>query len=259
MPIQTNTPSPLVNPHLEGGAFFWPAGRVGVLLIHGFGATSAEVRPLAHSLHQSGYSVAGPLLPGHGTTPEDANRCTWPQWLRAADEVYQQLAGTCHQVFIGGESMGGMLALHLAAERPEAAGILAYAPALQLGSPWIRWIAPLLARWKSVQSKSPHTPIPSDEYWQGYPVYPMPAMVQLLALQRATWPRLAAIHQPLLLVQGRLDRTVHPSTPAQIARRVSSAVVDVHWMERSTHCVIIDAEQEQVAQLTLNFLQRFGQ
>ena len=35
-------------------------------------------------------------------------------------------------MIIGGESMGALLALYLASEHPEAAAILAYAPALKL-------------------------------------------------------------------------------------------------------------------------------
>ena len=42
----------LHNPHLEGGPFFWEAGPVGVLLLHGYTATTAEMRPLAKRLHE---------------------------------------------------------------------------------------------------------------------------------------------------------------------------------------------------------------
>src|SRR5512134_2949565 len=116
------------NPQLEGGAFLWSAGRTGVLLIHGFTATTAEVRPLAKVLRQNGYTVAGPLLPGHGTTPEQANRARWQQWVAAGEAAYRQLAGRCDQVVVGGESMGGLIALYLAAQHPEVAAVLAYAP-----------------------------------------------------------------------------------------------------------------------------------
>ena len=61
----------ILNPHLEGDSFFWEGGEVGILLIHGFTATTAEVRPLAEFLHKNGYTVAGPLLPGHYTKPDD--------------------------------------------------------------------------------------------------------------------------------------------------------------------------------------------
>jgi len=39
------------NPHLEGGPFVWEGNRLGILLIHGFTATTTEVRLLAEKLH----------------------------------------------------------------------------------------------------------------------------------------------------------------------------------------------------------------
>ena len=122
----------IYNPQLEGDPFLWEGGPTGVLLIHGYTATTAEVRPLAGILHQQGYTVAGPLLPGHNTRPEDANRYRWRDWVRAVEESYRQLAAHCQRVIIGGESMGALLALYLASEHPEVAAILAYAPALKL-------------------------------------------------------------------------------------------------------------------------------
>jgi carboxylesterase len=224
------------------------------MLTHGYTATSAEVRLLAQVLHQNGYTVAGPLLPGHGTSPEDANRFNWPDWVAACEATYRQLAERCSRVFIGGESMGGMLSLYLAADHPEAAGVLLYAPALRVVESWQPYLAPLLARLRPLLAKGAGTPSAADARWQGYNVHPTHATAQLFALQRITLPRLAQIHQPLLIIQGRLDKTVHPGVPALIASRVRSSVKEIHWMENSGHCVILDQEWEQAAELTLAFL-----
>lgn len=248
--------SSLVNAHLEGDSFFWEGGPSGVLLLHGFTATTAEVRPLAKVLHQKGYTVAGPLLPGHGTTPEDCNRHGWRQWLQAAEDSYRQLTRHGERVFVGGESMGGLLALYLATEHPQVTGVLAYAPALQLRSPWFSFVMPLMALFLPIRPKPPHPKYPSDDLWQGYGVYPLRAAVQLLALQRAVRRRLTAIRRPILIVQGRLDGTVAAEVPPFIAGRVRSVIKEVHWMENSTHTVVLDAEREQVAQLTLRFLEK---
>ncbi|MCJ7702352.1 MAG: hypothetical protein MUO62_12275 [Anaerolineales bacterium] len=49
---------PLIkNPHLDGNPFTFLGGRVGILLIHGFKATPAEMRPLAEFLHAKGFTV----------------------------------------------------------------------------------------------------------------------------------------------------------------------------------------------------------
>ena len=70
------------NPQLDGNPFFYKGNKVGFLLIHGFTATTTEVRLLADKLHKDGYTVSAPLLPGHMTTPEDMN--TVPGWIGMA-------------------------------------------------------------------------------------------------------------------------------------------------------------------------------
>ncbi len=247
--------SPLIqNPHLPGGAFFWEGGPTGVLLIHGFTATTAEVRPLAKALHASGYTVAGPVLPGHNTTPEDINRYTWEDWAATVEESCRELAGRCERVFVGGESTGGLLALYMGSSHPEISGVLTYAPALGLNiGPWdvakLRLLAPFV----------PHTPKrPSDDdlAWKGYTVNPLKGTLQLLRMQREMRPLLPAIRQPILIVQGRLDKTVCPDVPDTIYNHVNSAIKEIHWMEKSGHCVALDCEFDQVAEITLRFLER---
>jgi carboxylesterase len=242
------------NPHLEGDPFIWEAGPLGILLIHGYTATTAEVRLLAKILYTHGYTVAGPLLPGHYTQPEDLNRVKWQDWVAEVEAAYQHLSGKCSTVLVGGESTGGLLALYLAAQHPEAAAVLTYAPALKLNlSIYDRFRLHLYAPF------IPYVPkgnMDRDAQWQGYPVNPLKGTLQLLMLQKVVGAMLPSIHQPLLVVQGRLDTTVHPSVPEQIASQVSSPVVQVHWMEKSTHVVILDQELDQVAEITLEFMRQ---
>jgi carboxylesterase len=98
----------LYNPKLEGSPFYWAGGPQGILFIHGFSATTAEVRPLARVLHASGYTVAGPLLPGHFTNPQDLNHVRWQEWIAACEEMYQQLSWQCNLIVVGGESTGAL-------------------------------------------------------------------------------------------------------------------------------------------------------
>jgi len=247
----------LVNPHLEGDSFFWEGGPDGVLLLHGFTATTAEVRPLARFLYGRAYTVAGPLLPGHGTQPADLNRVAWRDWTRAAEEAYRGLAARCRRVIIGGESMGGLLTLYLGSEHSEAAALLCYAPALRipvtvfdrlklhLGS----WFVPYVA-----SAPGPRTE--ADDLWQGYPVKPLRGVLQLLRLQAEVRSRLAGITQPLLVVQGRLDRTIEPEGAQTLHDSVRSARKELHWMANSSHCVILDGEREPIFELTGRFLDR---
>lgn len=240
--------------YLEGEAFFWPSGSVGILLVHGFTATTAEVRPLAHKLHQHGYTVAAPLLPGHGTTPEDLNRIHWQDWVSAAEDVYRRLTEYCSDVLVGGESTGALVSLYLASQHAEAAGILTYAPAFMLNYTLLQRIQlHLAAPFISSIRKANWTPHP---LWQGYEVYPLKGTLQLFRLQKEIRGRLADIHQPIVIVQGRLDATVHRNVPDLISRSVISPVKEIYWMEKSGHLVILEQELGQVAEITLDFIQR---
>ncbi|HDQ35212.1 MAG TPA: alpha/beta fold hydrolase, partial [Chloroflexi bacterium] len=198
----------LQNPHLDGASFELAGGPTGVLLSHGFTATTTEMRLLAEFLHAHGCTVAAPLLPGHGTSPHEMNRCRWTDWLAALTRAYQALRARCSRVFVGGESMGGALALYLATQQPEVAGVLTYAPALGVASSRREQ---LLVRWGSwwipFRRKGPYAPTHTDAYWQGYTVYPLRAVIQLLRFQAALRTRLPLVRQPLLIVQGRLDDT----------------------------------------------------
>jgi carboxylesterase len=258
----------LRNPHLAGDAFFWQAeisrgvyteqserARNGALLIHGFTATTAEVRLLGEYLHARGYTVSAPLLPGHGTTPDGMNRCAWQDWTRAVDDAYAQLTATCERIFVLGESMGALLALFLASGHPEIGGVVCYAPALLTSTSrmWqARVIAPLIP-----YAKKPIR-APSDAYarWKGYTVNPLRAVVQLSKLQKEIRRRLPRVHQPILVIQGRFDQAIDPCSGQVLLAEVSSREKELIWLEHSTHCVILDREWEQAAELTAKFIER---
>ena len=246
------------NPHLEGDTFFWAGGPVGILLIHGYTATTAEVRLLGRFLHERGYTVSGPLLPGHGTTPQDMNRCRWQDWTGAVEQAYRQMSTRCDRVFVGGESMGGLLALYAASEHPELAGVFAYAPALMV-PPGRILLARLLALWvpMTYKQRNPVSAI-ADERWKGYEANPVRAAVQMGDLQQEVRHRLPSIRQPLLVVQGRLDTAIDPRGAERVYREAGSTVKELHWMEHSTHCVILDREWEQASALTHSFIERIA-
>ncbi len=88
-----------------------------VLLLHGWGASSALLRPLAEKLAARGFAVHVPDLPGFGDTPPPAQPWTVYQYAQlAADYVKQAGIAPC-AVF--GHSFGGRLCLVLAAEQPQ--------------------------------------------------------------------------------------------------------------------------------------------
>src|SRR5215217_7889060 len=98
--------------------FFDQRGPRGVLLIHGYSGSPDELRGMGANLAEAGYTVHGPLLAGHGGAPADLFQVRWEDWLASASAGLRLLRERCRTVFICGFSIGGLLALHLAARKP---------------------------------------------------------------------------------------------------------------------------------------------
>src|SRR5216684_2037716 len=63
------------------------------LLLHGLTGAPAEVRPVGEALARAGFRAVGPLLPGHGTSPQDLEAVTRSDMLDAAREALLSLRG----------------------------------------------------------------------------------------------------------------------------------------------------------------------
>jgi carboxylesterase len=87
-----------------------------VLLIHGFMGTPAEMRPLGRALAEAGVNARGMLLPGFGSDVSRLGHVTRAEWLTTARDAWRELMREHERVSVIGFSMGGAVALHLAAE-----------------------------------------------------------------------------------------------------------------------------------------------
>ncbi len=249
---------PLIeNPELDGRSFSLNGDNgVGVLLIHGFTSTTRIVRSLAEYLNKTGITVMAPLLPGHGTHPEDALKVNRSQWLETAEKAYESLKARSDKVIVGGESMGGLLALHIAAHHAEISGLTLFAPAIRIRN---HWMAPILAPFIKFRPKSylkAASPTPNIFPWQGYNVLPVPALAQFYFLRIQVNRELKAVHQPITIFQGKKDTTVVPEGAAILYDRVSSSDKKLTWLEDSGHTLLLGKDYPAVYQDTLTFIER---
>lgn len=243
----------LHNAQLPGEAFELPgSGEDAVLLFHGFTATPNEVLGLGTALQRAGYSTYGPMLPGHGAHPRDLDRARWQDWAAAAETAYDRLAARHRRVIVGGESLGGMVALYLAAARPQAAAVLAYAPAFMIPlKPYERLILRLLT---PLGVQLPKGGLRGNTTWQGYRVNPLRALAQVFLFQAVVQESLPRVCQPALIAQGRRDATVDPRGAQEVYQRIGSPVKSLRWFDDAPHCLLIAHEREEVYAATLDFL-----
>lgn len=238
--------------------FLLEGGATGVLLIHGFTGSPAEMRLLGEHLWKQGYAVSAPLLPGHGTTVTEMNRCHWQDWTAAAENALQDLQERCDTVFVAGLSMGSLLTLYLAAQHKNLPGIVLYAPAVWLSnaSIYVTPLAKYLIATRPKSGKSDLTdPSAKSRIWS-YDQEPVGAASELLRLILRVRRMLPQITCPLLIVHSTGDSRIHPQSAQRTCKRVHSTDCQIVTLENSGHCLTVDSEWRTVAELTTEFVCR---
>lgn len=230
-------------------------GPVGALLIHGFTGSPPEMRLIGDYLHHRGFTVAAPLLPGHGTTPEDLSRVAWTDWVGHVQAALEDLQDRCEDVFVAGLSGGGLLTLYLAATESNLRGAITYSAAVKLRNPLIR-LVPLgkyLMRYFPKQPEHQTDPQAASRMWN-YDVWPTFAADELRKLVRQVNRLLPQIRCPLLIVQSTADEHVPPESAAHIYARVASTDKQLLMLHDSGHALTVDSQWEQVAERTHQFM-----
>jgi len=210
---------------------------------------------VAERLAAEGFSVSLPLLPGHGTTPEDLARKTARDWLDHALAAWDQLAAAYPYPAVAGLSMGAVLALHVASRRPVPA-VVALAPALYLRD-WRIGLLPLarlLHPWRGDITHDVKDPVRSE---RAYPRYHLNSVREFLQVGKAVRPELARVTAPLLGIQSREDHVIPPGCLAYLMRRAGSEVKEQHVLQNSYHVLTMDREYMRVAGFMLAFLARY--
>ncbi len=103
------------------------------LLIHGLNDSPFIWLDMARALTDRGFDVRAILLPGHGSTPEAMLSMSYKRWLSAARDQVRLYRDTDKPFYLGGFSLGGVIATLLAAESEKNPidGLLLFSPAFQ--------------------------------------------------------------------------------------------------------------------------------
>lgn len=231
--------------------FDFPGNQIGCLLIHGFTGSPGEMRPLGEHLHKNGYTVKGLLLPGHGTKVEDLAATNWGDWYSEVEKGYRDLQKQCDKIFVIGLSMGGALALHLAANEKIEGGIVSICAPIFLTkkkaylAPWAKYFIKF-----SKKNKSSGKNLQS--FW--YDQYPTQGVAELVKGISVIKSELKKITNPILVIQSSLDKTVVPESGQYIYDNIGSKDKRIFWLNNSGHIATLDRERERVFLWTEDFI-----
>jgi len=248
---------------IQSGAepFFFPGGRTGCLLTHGFTASPQEVRDLGTHLAAEGYTVLGLRIFSHGTQHQDMNRARPVDWLASIEDGYHLLVNQCDRIYFVGSSVGGTLSLILATHFPPAGVVTLSTPIRLPPDPRLDRIKPILKPLSYLLPAIPkgpptwHDPSAQDDR-VAYTAYPLRAILELGSLLAMMRTALPDVRVPTLLMHSKNDRFIPPEHMQQIFERLGSSDKEMVWVEDSSHVITCDAEREVVFQKVTDFLQR---
>jgi len=248
-----------INPIFKNGS-----KDAAALLIHGFTATPDCLRPLANHLHSLGFTVAAPLLAGHGTTREHLAKTTWKDWYNSCQKVYLELLDQYNHVTIAGLSLGGVLALKLAQDYPQGVTALACLATPIFLNRWITTLLPVVVnsplhyfyKYQKKADADVKDPNARKNYWSIQDM-PLESIYSLTKLQHIVRQDLAKIITPSLLMHSRYDSTAPYESLNYISKHLSSKVTETVTLENSFHLITIDYEKDIVNEKVGDFFTRF--
>ncbi len=260
-------------------------GRVGVLLIHGITGTPVEMKHLTRKLTARGFTVACPQLAGHCSSIKYLKATHWNDWYASVTAGFDFLRTECDVVFVSGLSMGALLALKLAAERPEQVSGVITLSATFFYDGWNvsqlkrRLLLPIalyspLRYFLSYKEPAPygikderlrnlvaalynsgHNDMP-EKY--GYSEFPAVTVCETVGLIRSTKRDLSKIIAPVLILHATEDDMASIENARFLAGKLGSKKIEICYFDDTYHVLTLDRRKDDVADQCGDFIERYS-
>lgn len=225
---------------------------IGCLVIHGYTGSPYELEPLTNYLKEyTNWDIQVPVLPGHGRRL-NLKGVSHKKWIKTAEDVLHQLKEKYKKIYIIGFSMGGMIAVYLAAKyKVDKLVLLAtsgkYLSFKQIAIDTVGVIADGL-RGKLKKNRLFHY------YKTKLVAIPFMANIEFLRLIRLTRSYLHMVEVPVLIAQGKRDSMVPAKTAYYLDKEISSRHKEIVFFERSKHLICLGDDKDTLNLMVYEFL-----
>lgn len=226
-------------------------GAPALLLLHGAGDTPQTLRYLAQALYERGFHVSVPLLPGHGRSIADFARLQADDLIGAARDNYAALRRTHPWLGIVGLSMGGALAVQVAAEHPDLPALGLIAPYLAMpatiarAARLARWWGPFVPVLRSADGLSVLDPV-ERERSLAYGVFTPAALSALETTVRRAVEALPRVVAPTLVIQSRQDNRISVADAERAFALLGAREKRLQWITGAAHVITVDYGRDVV-------------
>ena len=238
-----------------------PSRPLGIVLVHGFLASPAELREFGEILSLRGHPVVGVRLRGHGTSPWDLRERSWENWLASVQQGFDVISAFCERICVIGFSTGGALALLLAAKAPaKLAGVGAACVPMKFQNKHMRFV-PLVHGANKLMSKVSTSdgimafqPTLSEHPDINYSQMPIRGLYELHRLVDELKDKLPAVQCPVCLLQADQDPIVTPDGADLVMRGLTNAKATLTMKASRIHG-IVNENIDGTHQTLLNFVE----
>lgn len=231
--------------------------EAGVLVLHGFTGNPSSMRGVADAMIAATFDTELPRLPGHGTSIDDMLTTGWADWAGEVERCHDALAARVGRVVVVGQSMGATLALWLALERRDIAGVVCINPATCVrDADTMAMIDDLLDDGFAVvpgEGSDIADPDSSDIAYDGTPLGPLRSLLHDGVAQ--VTDRFGELTMPLRLFTSRQDHVVTPSDSEHLVATYGGPLEHT-WLERSYHVATLDHDRDVVLAGSVAFVER---
>ena len=279
--MTASTPSPI-----SAREFFLPGqganGRTGLLLVHGLAGTPNEMRQLGRSLQSAGFEVHGVQLAGHCASLDDLVATHWQDWVESVHAAAQRLRARVDRLVVVGLSMGAVLALELAATRPDLVdGVVALSTSFWHDG----WSMPIFTRLAFLLKPVRALGIGRRRMFLERPPYgirnaglrkfvlaqmqggdsgaaglsgtPWYSIIEMHDLSKHVRRRLRAVRAPCLVAHSTEDDVSSIANADLVSSHVQGPVERL-MLENSYHMVTIDSDRRLLTERAIDFVRRIA-
>jgi carboxylesterase len=254
-----------------------------VLLIHGLTGTPTEMRFVGNGLHRAGFSVLGVQLAGHCGDTDDLLATGWHDWYASVRDAADRLLADVDHLFVAGLSMGAVLALKLAIDRPREVDGLGLYGTTFFHDGWatppigrLAFLLPLATRLGIGRSRTSeeHPPygikderirnrvvgamLSGDSQAAGLAGFPWPSLAEFQRLSLHVRNRIGRVRAPCVIVHSS-DDDIASLRNVRIVERGVRAPVETVLLDDSYHMVTVDRQRGELIERSAAFFRRIAE
>lgn len=231
-----------------------PSGDNAVLLLHGFTGNTSDVRQLGRYLQKKGMTSYSINYEGHAEHPKKITESSPFVWFKQVVEAYDFLRDEGYSnIFVAGVSIGGVMALGLAAER-DVTGLSTICSPMYMkeaSTLYEQFISYAEKYLKMFENKTPDQIKEETENLEFTGTFD-----DISTFINMVRGNLEDVNVPLFVAQATHDKVINPDSANVIYNRAGTEEKEIKWYDKGGHVLTIDESKEELFEDIYNFIEQ---